>query len=218
MSSNNAVLFLVLGFFALLAIMAIIAMIVAIVMLAVEYWYVTLTIIGLIILYLKKDKIFSKRAKKYHYQYRQEYVPNENSQQGQSWDERWKDPWESNTSDSKKKIPLEYKTSKKKRENFKDIFGEDEKESSSHEGNQKFWFEENFKQTGEKFNHSDTYSIRDCLELLNLDEDCTLKEIKEKYRELVLRYHPDKSENSSQEKIKAINNAYEMLLDNLEVI
>ena len=44
--------------------------------------------------------------------------------------------------------------------------------------------------------------------------------IKDKFRELVLRYHPDKCKNVKdvEEKFKAIYLAYEVILDNLEIV
>jgi len=53
--------------------------------------------------------------------------------------------------------------------------------------------------------------------LLGLGETTSMQEIKEKYRKLSLKCHPDKHNNSPQkkmyeEKIKDINNSYEILI------
>jgi hypothetical protein len=54
-------------------------------------------------------------------------------------------------------------------------------------------------------------------EILGLEEIASMQQIKNKYRELLLKYHPDKHNNSPrkkmyEEKIKDINNSYEILI------
>jgi len=48
--------------------------------------------------------------------------------------------------------------------------------------------------------------------ILELNENCTKEEIKKKYRELCLIYHPDKN-NGEDTEFKKINEAYETLSD-----
>lgn len=53
--------------------------------------------------------------------------------------------------------------------------------------------------------------------ILCLEEVTSMQEIKNKYRELSLKYHPDRHNNSLkkeeyEEKIKEINNSYEVLI------
>ncbi len=53
--------------------------------------------------------------------------------------------------------------------------------------------------------------------LLELEKTTSMQEIKNKYREMSMRYHPDRHNNSSkkkeyEEKIKEINNSYEILI------
>lgn len=53
--------------------------------------------------------------------------------------------------------------------------------------------------------------------ILCLEEVVSMQEIKNKYRELSLKYHPDRHNDSSkkkgyEEKIKEINNSYEILM------
>tara|TARA_B100000902_G_scaffold358465_1_gene373571 strand:+ start:79 stop:552 length:474 start_codon:yes stop_codon:yes gene_type:complete len=52
-------------------------------------------------------------------------------------------------------------------------------------------------------------------EILGVTEDATLKEIKQKYKELSLRYHPDKNPDDqySIERFKKISEAYTTLSD-----
>lgn len=54
--------------------------------------------------------------------------------------------------------------------------------------------------------------------ILELGETASIQEIKNKYRELSLKYHPDRHDSSSEkkkyeEKIKEINNSYEILIN-----
>ena len=52
----------------------------------------------------------------------------------------------------------------------------------------------------------------DYYKILEVDENCTKDDIKKKYRELCLRYHPDKN-NGEDTMFKQINEAYETLYD-----
>ncbi len=54
--------------------------------------------------------------------------------------------------------------------------------------------------------------------VLELGETTSMQEIKNKFRELSLKYHPDRHSNSSkkreyEEKIKEINNSYEIIIN-----
>jgi len=54
--------------------------------------------------------------------------------------------------------------------------------------------------------------------ILDLGATTSIKEIKDNYRKLSLKYHPDKHNSSSEkrkyeEKIKEINNSYELLMN-----
>jgi len=53
--------------------------------------------------------------------------------------------------------------------------------------------------------------LRAALEELNLSERVSLHQIKERYRELVRRYHPDSGAEFEPEKIRRINEAYRIL-------
>ena len=52
--------------------------------------------------------------------------------------------------------------------------------------------------------------MKDYYQILNVPFNCTKKEIKKKYYELCLKYHPDKND-FNDENFKEINNAYEIL-------
>ncbi|RLD17856.1 MAG: J domain-containing protein [Caldiserica bacterium] len=63
-----------------------------------------------------------------------------------------------------------------------------------------------------RFNFSEIEWAR---EVLGLPEEATFKEIKDAYRELVKKYHPDKCRKKDkefcEEKMKEINKAYEII-------
>ena len=81
-------------------------------------------------------------------------------------------------------------------------------------------FDEVYDRIGNKFIDSNEISLENAFELLNLNNDSTIQEIKDRFREIVLRYHPDKCKNVKdvEEKFKAIYSAYEVILDNLEIV
>ncbi len=55
----------------------------------------------------------------------------------------------------------------------------------------------------------------DYYKILGVDKNATLDEIKKKYRQLALKYHPDRNKGSkeAEEKFKSINEAYAVLSD-----
>jgi len=53
---------------------------------------------------------------------------------------------------------------------------------------------------------------RNYYEILEIDKNATLEEIKKTYRKLALKYHPDKNPNG-EEKFKKIAEAYAVLSD-----
>jgi len=64
----------------------------------------------------------------------------------------------------------------------------------------------------------DFKDIERARKLLGLGETTSMQEIREKYRKQSLKYHPDRHNNSLkkkeyEEKIKEINNSYEILMN-----
>lgn len=249
----------------LLAILFVIAAIAALVMLAIQFWYITLPIIGIIILISNRQKIrdwqieqqaIHKREEFYRqYHSRPKEEPREKNSYTHSQDyginssvhDYNRDP---NSHSNYQHYQKKEKSSKN--EFYNDIFGgsydykeqfENEKEQfeneKEYENDEKFSNEEFFKnpfgennskneetfdevydRIGNKFIDSNEISLENAFELLNLNNDSTIQEIKDKFRELVLRYHPDKCKNVKdvEEKFKAIYLAYEVILDNLEIV
>ncbi|MBN1299219.1 MAG: J domain-containing protein [Actinobacteria bacterium] len=60
--------------------------------------------------------------------------------------------------------------------------------------------------------------IDNARKILELPESSTIEEIKDKHRKLIMKYHPDKYNNSVdkdfyEEKVKQINNSYKILMN-----
>ena len=249
----------------LLAILFVIAAIAALVMLAIQFWYITLPIIGIIILISNRQKIRDWQIEQQAIRKREEFYRQYHSKPKE---EPKKEPHEkknythaqdyrtqrhgcffNSKSDNgnyqryRKRQEERKKSSENKFHN--DIFGgnydykeqfEDGKEYENEEtfSNEEFFnnpfgennseneetFDEIYDRIGNKFIDSNDISLENAFELLGLNNNSTVEEIKDRFRELVLRYHPDKCKNVKhvEEKFKAIYAAYEVVLDNLEVV
>jgi DnaJ-class molecular chaperone len=53
--------------------------------------------------------------------------------------------------------------------------------------------------------------LKNAAEILGLAERATLKQIKQRHRELVKKHHPDHAEEADPERIRQVNAAYEVL-------
>lgn len=62
------------------------------------------------------------------------------------------------------------------------------------------------------------YIMKDYYKILNVNRNSTQEEIKKSYRELALKFHPDRNpdDKSSEEKFKEISEAYEILSNDLK--
>ena len=79
--------------------------------------------------------------------------------------------------------------------------------------------DKNFEDEWRKYeSEEDSYSVNDekYYKLLGLPITATSEEIKERFRELALKYHPDKNNNQTEEKFKKIFAAYEIIRKKVE--
>ena len=58
--------------------------------------------------------------------------------------------------------------------------------------------------------------LQKSLKILGLYDRVTMKQVKNRHRELVKRYHPDSGENEDGEQIQLVNAAYHVLSEYLE--
>ena len=58
--------------------------------------------------------------------------------------------------------------------------------------------------------------LQKSLKILGLYDRVTMKQVKNRHRELVKRYHPDSGEDSGGERIQLINAAYRILSEYLD--
>ena len=213
-----AVGLLVLGVFILFAILFVIALVAALILLAIQFWYVTLPIISIIILISNRQKIGDWWAEQQAIRKREEFYRQYHSQKREYSEEKAQSdtsdtkqaPWESLPYEelSKKEKKREHKS---KNNSYKDIFGGSQDYEES--------FEDVYERIGDRFSDPQNINLQNALELLNLSNDSTIDEVKDRFRELVKQYHPDKCKDKkiAEIKFKAIFAAYEIILEQLEV-
>ena len=69
----------------------------------------------------------------------------------------------------------------------------------------------NFQSHLEK-NKATDKKIMQSLEILNLDDFCNINQLKNQYKKMVKKYHPDLNQSGCNEKIIKLNNAYSSLI------
>ena len=60
-------------------------------------------------------------------------------------------------------------------------------------------------------NDIEKISSLDLYEILDIEKGCNVLKIKKSYKKLVLRYHPDKSDDNTEEEFQLVNLAYTVL-------
>jgi len=221
-----AVGLLVLGVFILFAILFVIALVAALILLAIQFWYVTLPIISIIILISNRQKIGDWWAEQQAIRKREEFYRQYHSQKREYSEEKAQSdtsdtkqaPWESLPYEelSKKEKKREHKS---KNNSYKDIFGGSQDYEESFEDETEESFEDVYERIGDRFSDPQNINLQNALELLNLSNDSTIDEVKDRFRELVKQYHPDKCKDKkiAEIKFKAIFAAYEIILEQLEI-
>ena len=83
------------------------------------------------------------------------------------------------------------------------------------------WHEDDWKRWYDSFNDllDDSVNLDECYAVLNLPRDVEFAQVKKRYRELALKYHPDKCENKeeAEKKFKEIVLAYEAIKNSIAV-
>ena len=267
-----AVGLLVLCVFVLFAIIFVIALIFSLVLLAIQFWYVILPIVAIIILISNRQKIRDWRIERQARQKREEFYrqyhskpreehreePRKKRDTTQTRDYRTQEWYggfrDSNCHSNYQRYQKRQEERKKSSKNkfYNDIFGGNYNYADKHENNRQYEdtsnneeffkspfgenyskndetfdekdvceeaFDEVYDRIGDKFCDPKNVNLQNALELLNLSNNSTIKAVKDRFRDLVKQYHPDKCKNKkiSEAKFKAIFAAYEIILDQLEV-
>ena len=212
-------------------ILIVLAMIVyAIIMLAITYWPITLTIIGLIILRCKWDWVKSKQAEKRRKREHQktmdaikageEKVKRQKAERERKW---WEDFWKNYDNLFIQKIALPDKTEKRSKgkkvwNNFQEDAAYNQNQTKNKK-KEKAW--DDLQEEWEEFQRIFGYTVAESLEkyykILELTPKATVDQVKSKFRELAKKYHPDKNRNK-KDAAKKFTQIFEARQKILEVI
>ena len=180
----------------------------------IDYWYITVPTIALIIIYakIKSNRTRAKKDSKSAWHEREEWTDYINADDESAWHDPLKDKQQSAwgyqyTQEEKDKDQRE-------QEEWEREF-EEECEREEQEWNETW---EEFRRFAEEFNNK--FGIGKYYKVLELDTNATFEQIKARYRELALKWHPDRNKTGKEEaakKFTKINEAYEKIIENMRV-
>ena len=200
---------------------------------AIVFWYITIPVIALIIVYKKRKSIWKPKDKTFlndevrenykngtmgeyynehnnsHQQYqsawheRDEWTRQQNAEDERRTREFWEEFWEDNNPEEQSWQKAIYD------ETFED---EQEQEEDFEDAWQQF--KDQFEQEYEYEDYTEYYKT------LGLTQGATYEEVKRRFRELALKYHPDKYKGNKQvaaEKFKKIFEAYNKIREKMKM-
>jgi len=180
----------------------------------IDYWYITAPAIALIIIYakIKSNRTRAKKDSKSAWHEREEWTDYINADDESAWHDPLKDKQQSAwgyqyTQEEKDKDQRE-------QEEWEREF-EEECEREEQEWNETW---EEFRRFAEEFNNK--FGIGKYYKVLELDTNATLEQVKARYRELALKWHPDRNKTGKEQatkKFTKINEAYEKIIENMRV-
>ena len=180
----------------------------------IDYWYITVPTIALIIIYakIKSNRTRAKKDSKSAWHEREEWTDYINADDESAWHDPLKDKQQSAwgyqyTQEEKDKDQRE-------QEEWEREF-EEECEREEQEWNETW---EEFRRFAEEFNNK--FGIGKYYKVLELDTNATFEQIKARYRELALKWHPDRNKTGKEQatkKFTKINEAYEKIIENMRV-
>jgi len=180
----------------------------------IDYWYITVPTIALIIIYakIKSNRTRAKKDSKSAWHEREEWTDYINADDESAWHDPLKDKQQSAwgyqyTQEEKDKDQRE-------QEEWEREF-EEECEREEQEWNETW---EEFRRFAEEFNNK--FGIGKYYKVLELDTNATLEQVKARYRELALKWHPDRNKTGKEQatkKFTKINEAYEKIIENMRV-
>ena len=168
----------------------------------IDYWYITAPAIALIIIYakIKSNRARTKKDSKSTWHEREEWTRQQNADDKRTWGYQY-------TQEEKDKDQRRW-------DEWEREF-EEECEREEQEMNETW---EEFRRFAEEFNNR--FGIGKYYKVLELDTNATLKQIKARYRELALKWHPDRNKTGKEQatkKFTKINEAYEKIIENMRV-
>ena len=191
----------------------------AVVKTLIDYWYITVPAIALIIIYakIKSNRARAKKDSKSTWHEREEWTRQQSVD-----DEYWHESEEwtrQQSADDESTWEYQYTQEEKDKdqrrwEEWEREF-EEECEREEQEMNETW---EEFRRFAEEFNNR--FGIGKYYKVLELDTNATLEQIKGRYRELALKWHPDRNKTGKEQatkKFTKINEAYEKIIENMRV-
>jgi hypothetical protein len=195
---------------------------------AIIFWYITIPVIALIIVYKKrksiwkpKDKTFLNDEVRENYKngtmYDYDEETNSNQQYEGAWHER--DEWtrQQNAEDERRTREFweefweDYEPEEPNWQSISDETFEEEQEDFEDAWQQ---FKDQFEQEYEYEDYTEYYKT------LGLTQGVTYEEVKRRFRELALKYHPDRYKGNKQtaaKKFKQIFEAYNKIKEKMEM-
>jgi len=195
---------------------------------AIVFWYITIPVIALIIVYKKRKSIWKPKDKTFlNDEVRENYKngtmhdyeeeANSNQQYEGAWHER--DEWtrQQNAEDERRTREFweefweDYEPEEPNWQSISDETFEEEQEDFEDAWQQ---FKDQFEQEYEYEDYTEYYKT------LGLTQGVTYEEVKRRFRELALKYHPDKYKGNKQiaaEKFKKIFEAYNKIREKMKM-
>ena len=195
---------------------------------AIVFWYITIPVIALIIVYKKRKSIWKPKDKTFlNDEVRENYKngtmhdyeeeANSNQQYEGAWHER--DEWtrQQNAEDERRTREFweefweDYEPEEPNWQSISDETFEEEQEDFEDAWQQ---FKDEFEQEYEYEDYTEYYKT------LGLTQGVTYEEVKRRFRELALKYHPDKYKGNKQiaaEKFKKIFEAYNKIREKMKM-
>ena len=184
----------------------------------IDYWYITVPTIALIIIYakIKSNRAKAKKDSKSAWHEREEWTDYINADDESAWHDPLKDRQQSADDESNwYQYTQEEKDKDQRRWDEWEREFEEECEREEQEWNETW---EEFRRFAEEFNNK--FGIGKYYKVLELDTNATLEQIKARYRELALKWHPDRNKTGKEQatkKFTKINEAYEKIIENMKV-
>ena len=199
------------------------------------YWYITFPAVALIIIYKKRDSIWksnrhrtSSYGKRHYYSkgHRYEYESSQTNF-GQSQQSEWhrRAEWvrQQNAEDERRRKEFWENFWKQYEGEFRQKSDQKALDDETAEDRRKRGdenFEEAWEEYKEKFEQDEDENYAKYYLLLGLKQSATYDELRQRFRELALKYHPDKNKTKkiqAAKKFTKILEAYEKIIESMRM-